>query len=317
MDSGLRRRLLLIDGHGLAYRAFYAVPRTLDGEGEGTQVVRGYLSMLLRVLGTGQYDYAMAAFDPPGPTFREELMERYKGKRLATPEDVIKQVPICQQLTEMLGIPVQVVLTYEADDILGTWVAQAQKAGMEVTILSTDKDLLQLVDTDVTMQTSNRDANGDIISYNPQKVRERFGFEPRQMIDYKTLVGDPSDNLPGVMGIGEKGAKALIAQYGSINNMLTNISVMPHDRIRKALEGHEAEVRASQTMVTIRQDVPGVELILQSGVLRGEYDRAALAERLNQLRLGDLIRRLPKVVEEPETDPVMLEIEAMLDDMGR
>lgn len=313
--SDFEKRILLVDGHSLAYRAFYAVPRTEDAQGRAVQVVRGYLSMFLRAL-AGGFEYAAVAFDPPGLTFREEMMESYKAQRKATPQDVVDQVPVCQEITRAMGLPVLMVPGFEADDVLGTLAVRARSLGLETVILSADKDLLQLVDEHTVLWGPARDSQGRSVVMDVDAVRAKYGFEPIQMIDFKALVGDSSDNLTGVFGIGEKGALALIREYGGLDAMLAGIAEMPPGKARRALEGHEDEARLSRDMVTIVLDVPGVTLDLKLSQV-GVYDRDLVASRLSELSLGDLARRLPSpVLSRDVEDPVISELNEMIDALG-
>ena len=305
-DSGeltSRPRLLLVDGHGLAFRAYHALPEMTNSRGEPIRVAYGYTSMLLLALAQG-FDCAVAAFDPAGPTFRDRKMATYKAQRQPTPAELIAQIPVCQQITEALNVPVVVVPEFEADDVLGTLSRQAQEAGCQTVILTGDMDLLQLVDDSTFVQTSRRGTSEPVV-YDPAAVRARYGFDPPRMIDFKALRGDASDNIPGVPGIGEKSATALIQQYGDLDSVLAAVALMPAGRIRTALEAHLDEARFGREMVTIVRDVPGVELDL--GRCRiDEYNHGAARELLEELGMPSLVARLPawsKVAQTAITGP--------------
>ena len=288
-----RPRLLLIDSHGLAFRAYHALPEMTNRRGERIRVAYGYTSILLLALAQG-FDCAVASFDPPGRTFRDDRLATYKATRQATPEELVAQIPACQQITERLNIPVLVVPGFEADDVLGTLARQARAAGCDTVILSGDMDLLQLVDETTVVQGSRRGTSEPMI-YDVAAVRERFGFDPIRIIDYKALRGDTSDNIPGVPGIGEKSATALIQQYGSLDAVLAAVESMPEGRVRTALLGNAELARFGRELVTIVQDVPGVELDLSNCRLR-EYDREATAALLEELGMPSLVARLPPSV---------------------
>ena len=283
-------RLLLVDAHGLAFRAYHALPEMTNRRGEPIRVAYGYTSMLLLAMGQG-FDCAVAAFDPPGPTFRDEKLATYKATRQPFPDELVAQVPVCQQITERLNIPVVMVPGFEADDVLGTLARQAKAAGCQTVILSGDMDLLQLVDETTVVQGSRRGSNEPVI-YDIAAVRERFGFDPVRIIDYKALRGDSSDNISGVPGIGEKSATALIQQYGSLDGVLAAIDSMPPGRVRSALEGNADLARFGRELVTIVQTVPGVELDLGNCRLR-DYDQEAAAGLLEELGMPSLVARLP------------------------
>lgn len=285
-----RPRLLLIDAHGLAFRAYHALPEMTNRRGERIRVAYGYTSMLLLAL-EGGFDCAVASFDPPGRTFRDDRLATYKATRQATPDELVGQIPACEQITERLNIPVLVVPGFEADDVLGTLARQAKEAGCDTVILSGDMDLLQLVNETTVVQGSRR-GTSDPILYDIKAIRERFGFDPIRIIDYKALRGDASDNIPGVPGIGEKTASALIQQYGTLDEVLAAVESMPQGRVRSALEANAEMARLGRELVTIVQDVPGVELDLANCRLR-EYDREAAAALLEELGMPSLVARLP------------------------
>ena len=289
-------RVLLVDGHGLAFRAYHALPEMINSKGEAIRVAYGYTSMLLLALSQG-FDCAVAAFDPAGPTFRDHKMATYKGQRRPTPQELIDQIPMLQRLTEALNIPVVVVPGFEADDVLGTLARQAGANGCQTVILTGDMDLIQLVDDRTFVQTSRR-GTSDPMVYDPEAVRARFGFEPPLMIDYKALRGDASDNIPGVPGIGEKTATALIQQYGGLDEVLAAVPTMPDGRIRRALEEHAEEARFGREMVTIVRDVPGVQLDLAACRI-SDYDHERARSLLEAVGMPSLVRRLPSAAETP------------------
>jgi DNA polymerase I len=288
-----RRRLLLVDAHGLAFRAYHALPEMINRRGEPTRVAYGYTSMLLLALAQG-FDCAIAAFDPPGPTFRDEKLATYKATRQVVPEELIAQIPACQQISERLNIPALMVSGYEADDVIGTLARLAKAAGWFTVILTGDMDLLQLVDeTTVVQWMVGRRGSSEQIIYDTAAVRERYGFDPVQVIDYKALRGDTSDNIPGVPGIGEKTATTLIQAHGSLEAVLAAVGSMPEGRVKAALQANEEMARLSREMVTIVQDVPGVTLDVENCRLR-EYDREAAASLLEELGMPSLVARLPQ-----------------------
>jgi len=286
------RRLLLVDAHGLAFRAYHALPEMTNRRGEPTRVAYGYTSILLLALSRG-FDCAIAAFDPPGPTFRDEKLATYKATRQAVPEELIAQIPACQQISERLNIPALMISGFEADDVIGTLARQAKAIGWHTVILTGDMDLLQLVDDTTVVQwmVGRRGSNEQVI-YDVAAVRERYGFDPVQVIDYKALRGDSSDNIPGVPGIGEKTATTLIQTYGSLEGVLAAVDSMSEGRVKAALQANQELARLSREMVTIVQDVPGVTLDVTDCRL-AEYDREAAASLLEELGMPSLVTRLP------------------------
>ena len=287
---GAVTRLLLVDGHGLAFRAYHALPEMTNIHGLPIRVAYGYTSMLLLALSQG-YDCAVAAFDPPGPTFRDRKLATYKAHRAPTPQELIDQIPVLEQITNALNIPTNVVPGYEADDVLGTLARQAHELGCQTTILTGDMDLIQLVDERTHVQTSRRGSSEPVV-YDPEAVQARYGFAPERMIDFKALRGDASDNIPGVPGIGEKTATQLIHQFGDLDQILASTSQLPPGRVRATLEAHRDEALFGREMVTIVRDVPGVHLDLD-GCRLSQYDRGAARQLLEELGMPSLVARLP------------------------
>ncbi len=282
-------RLLLIDGHALAFRAYYALPALSNRRGELINAVYGFTSMLLLGLTQG-LDHAVAAFDPPGATFRDEMLATYKAQRAPTPEEFHRQIPLCERVLAALHIPVVVVPGFEADDVIGTLSLQAEAEGCDTVILTADLDLVQLVTDHTVVQASRRGVSEPFI-YDRERVRERFGFEPARIIDYKALRGDPSDNIPGVPGIGEKTAAELVQRYGDLESILAAASALRPGRVRTGLEAHAEQARLGLRLVTLVRDVPGVTLDLDGSRL-ADADLGAAQRVLRELDMPSLARRL-------------------------
>jgi DNA polymerase-1 len=290
MADVARETLLLVDGHNLVYRAFHAMPALSNSRGEMTNAAYGFTSMLFKALNDTTPTYAIAAFDPPGPTFRHEKFPAYKAQRLRAPDELRAQFPWAREVVEALGIPIVEIPTFEADDVIGTLAQQAEAAGLDVIILTGDLDVLQLVTEHIRVFASRRGIS-DTIIYDVDKVRERYGFEPPLVVDFKALQGDPSDNIPGVPGIGEKTAMALVQQYGPLENVLEAVPTMPEGRVRRALEGHMEQARLSKWTATIKVDLD-VDLPLE-GARLFHYDESALRELFDRLEFRSLLPRLP------------------------
>jgi len=232
-----KKRLMLIDGHALAYRAYHAIPPLTSPSGEPTNATFGYANMLLKAIEDYAPDYVVATFDA-GRTFRHEEYAEYKANRAETPDDLRPQVERIKELTETLGIPIYMMDGYEADDLLGTLSRQALAEGVETIIVTGDSDTFQLITDDVKVLTP-RQTFGEIVLYDADAVRQRYGLEPTQLIDLKALVGDSSDNIPGVRGIGIKTATRLLKEYGSLEAIYEHLDQVPQTRFRNALEeGH-------------------------------------------------------------------------------
>ena len=286
----MRETLLLIDGHALVFRAFFAMPALTNSRGEMTNAVFGFTSMLLKVLGECDPHYAIAAFDPPGPTFRHEEFAEYKAQRPPAPDEVRRQMPLCKQVVEALGIPIVEVPGYEADDVIGTLSRLAEERGLDVIILTGDLDSLQLVTEHVRAYTSRRGIT-DTIIYDLERVRERYGFEPPLVADFKALQGDASDNIPGVPGIGEKTAKQLVAEHGDLERILAAVPAMKEGRVKRALSENGDQARHSRRMATIVCDLP-IELDLEACRFGG-FDRDRVVALFDELEFRSLVPRLP------------------------
>ena len=300
MADVARETLLLVDGHNLVYRAFHAMPALSNSRGEMTNAAYGFTSMLFKALNDTTPTYAIAAFDPPGPTFRHERFPAYKAQRLRAPDELRAQFPWAREVVEALGIPIVEIPTFEADDVIGTLAQQAEAAGLDVIILTGDLDVLQLVTEHIRVFASRRGIS-DTIIYDVDKVRERYGFEPPLVVDFKALQGDPSDNIPGVPGIGEKTAMALVQQYGPLENVLEAVPTMPEGRVRRALEGHMEQARLSKWTATIKVDLD-VDLPLE-GARLFHYDESAVRELFDRLEFRSLLPRLPGRSVEEDASP--------------
>ncbi len=225
MGSQQRRLLLLVDGNALVHRAFHALPPlTTSRTGEMVNAVFGFANTLFRVVGTLKPSHWAIAFDYPAPTFRHEMFDQYKAQRPPTPEELRSQIGRVHELAAALGMPAFELQGYEADDLLGALAGQAVASGADAAILSGDRDLLQLVRSGVTVLLPGRTFS-DAVSYDEEAVEARFGVKPGQLTAFKALVGDASDNIPGVPGIGEKTAARLLAEYEGLDALFQHIEV--------------------------------------------------------------------------------------------
>lgn len=281
--------MLLIDGHALVYRAFFAMPALTNSRGEVTNAAFGFTSMLLKALTEQRPAYAVAAFDPPGPTFRHEEMAEYKAQRPKMPDDLRPQLPWCREIVTAMAIPILEVPGFEADDVIGTLARQATAKGLDVTIVTGDMDATQLVD-EHTKVFINRRGITETIVYDIPGVFERYGFAPPLVRDFKALQGDVSDNIPGVPGIGEKTATALIKEHGELEKILDAVPSMKEGRVKRVLTENRDQALHSKRMATIRIDVP-VTLDLDASRLGG-YDEATLHALFDRLEFRSLLPRL-------------------------
>jgi DNA polymerase-1 len=283
-------KLVLIDGHALVYRAYFALPATMaTAHGEVTNAVFGFASMLLGVLRDEKPEYLAVAFDR-GRTFRHEAYAEYKANRAEMPNDLRIQFERIDELLAAFDIPAYSAENYEADDVLAALARQAEAQGVETLIVTGDSDTFQLIGPHVQVVTPGRSFS-DTVRYDQEAIRKRFGLEPQQLIDYKALVGDTSDNVPGVHGIGDKTATALLQKYGSVEAVYEHLDQIESARFRKALEEGRADAFLSKELVTITAEVP-VSLDLVACRV-GEMDRARVVELFRELEFRALLNRLP------------------------
>ncbi|MEO5657747.1 MAG: DNA polymerase I [Nitrospiria bacterium] len=244
-------RLFLIDGHGYIYRAFFALPHLSTSKGLPTNAVYGFTTMLLKVVREHRPDYLAVVFDSAGPTQRHSDFKDYKSHRPAMPDPMAAQLPYIERMVEAFAIPKVMLSGYEADDLIGTLARQAEAQGLAVTIVTADKDMLQLVSPKVQVYNTLKDK-----VYGEAEVRERFGVGPELVADVLGLMGDATDNIPGVPGIGEKTAVKLVTQWGGVEAILARTADITQPKLRAALEQHAGQARLSRQLATIGVDCP-------------------------------------------------------------
>jgi DNA polymerase-1 len=294
--------LLLIDGHSLAFRSYFAFAKGRDGglrtkSGIPTSVSFGFLKALLEVMEMEQPQYVAIAFDLAEKTFRHEADQSYKEGRPETPEDFLPDLENLQKLLVALNLPVLTAPGYEADDIIGTLSRRASANGMRVKILSGDRDLFQLVDEAATVRvlylaTSYGKGNQPPKEFGPEEVQAKLGITPAQIVDYKALCGDTSDNIPGVRGIGEKTAVKLLNTYGSLDQIYASLEQLKGAERKKLEEGRDSALH-SQYMAQIHLDVP-LEVDLEACKLQG-FDEAALLPLLEELEFRSFLSKIQKL----------------------
>ncbi len=292
----MAERLFLLDGVSYAYRAFYAIQRLSNSEGVPTNAVFGFVRTLRKMIEDFAPERLVAVFDPPGPTFRSERFDQYKITRKPMPEDLVLQMPLIKELLALFGIPVAEVPGFEADDVIGTLARRAEHAGMDVYIVSGDKDMLQLVNARVRALHVHKD-NAVL---GPDEVVERFGVGPELVTDVLGLAGDTSDNVPGVAGIGEKTATALVQQFGGLEAMLAHADEVAGARRKENLRAGADIARLSKELVTIKTDVP-LELDLDDARL-GTPDTEKLSRFYARLDFHQLRDELVARTEATEVD---------------
>ena len=287
-------KLILIDGNSLANRAYYALPRLTSASGQVTNAVYGFTTMLFRLIEEEKPDMMAVAFDRPAPTFRHAEYEGYKATRTGTPEDLRSQIPLIKDLLHAMRIRTLEVEGFEADDILGTVARMAEERGVKVFIVTGDRDALQLVSENTTVMLTKKGIS-DIVRYDDREVCEALGIRPEQIMDLKGLMGDQSDNIPGVKGIGEKTALKLLKRFGTVEKILENIDAVEDARARSALSAGAESALMSKRLATIVRDVP-ITVDLEECRLRSpEFDRVARV--LEELDFRSLVRRLASLRE--------------------
>jgi DNA polymerase I len=297
--------LVLLDGHSLAYRAFYALPTDLATKaGTVTNAVFGFTSMLVKLLSDEKPEYVAVAFDAPARTFRYDLDPEYKAGRKETPDLFAAQMPLIREVLETMQVPQLCVEGVEADDVIATLATQAAAEGVDVIVVTGDRDAFQLIEDPHIKVLYNRRGVSDYVLYDEAGIAERYlGVTARQYPQYAALRGDNSDNLPGVPGIGEKTAASLIVRYGDLDRVFEHLDELPPKQ-RQNLGEHKDRVLLNRTMTYLRRDV---ELDFAPTDLRqGPWDPEAVRTLFNQLEFRSLFARLPMAMGEsappPETD---------------
>src|SRR5947207_9854036 len=283
-------RLMLLDGFGLVYRGYYALPPLTTSKGDLVNGVFGFCSIVLRGVADLKPDYIAVAFDLSGPTFRHEQYADYKATRTKMPDDLADQFPKVREVVKALRIPSYELKGYEADDVIGALTLQAEEKGLETTIVTVDLDMLQLV-TDKTRLMTTRSGVENTVIYDPAKIADRYGLVAGQMIDFKALKGDPTDNIPGVPGVGEKTAAKLVAQFGNIDSLFERIDEVTPEKLREKLREHHDQVFAGRELSRIVRELP-VALDLDAARL-GDYDRETVVRLFREYEFRTLIERLP------------------------
>jgi DNA polymerase I len=286
MAQSERKRLFLIDGMSQIYRAYYAIRGLSNSQGQPTNAVYGFTMTLRRLIAQEKPDYLGVAMDSPEPTFRHETFERYKATRGAMPDDLSAQMPYMLRVCEALRVPITREPRFEADDIIGTLAKKAERQGLDVIIVTNDKDMCQLVSEHVKILRTER--NGGMTLLDRDGVKERFGVWPEQVVDLLGLWGDQSDNIPGAPGVGEKGAKQIIEQFGSIENALAHADEISRKTYRESLQNNQELIRQSRELARIHCEMP-IKLDLEALVYEAP-DRRAAYELFSEMEFSQLTR---------------------------
>ncbi len=281
------RSVYLIDGSGQLHRAFHAIHGLATSRGLPTNATYGFTTMLRKLLQDERPEHVAVLFDPPGKTARHQQYAEYKANRPAMDADLALQLPYIRRVCEAFRLPIVEVPGFEADDVIATLAGQAVSAGLQVVIVSADKDLLQLVDDAVVVLNPGREGTGATF-LDRKAVEEKWSVPPERVVDVLALVGDSVDNVPGVPGIGDKGARELVREYGSVEAAIANADKVKRAAYRTGLKDHAAQALLSKQLVTLQRDVP-VSLDLEAIVCR-EADRAACHALFKELEFQALAR---------------------------
>ena len=290
----MSEKILLIDGHSILNRAFYGVPDFTNSEGTHTNAIFGFLNILFKIIDEENPKYLCVAFDVHQPTFRHEMYKEYKGTRKPMLPELKQQVPLMKEMLKALNIKTTELAGFEADDILGTLSKAGEEQGLEVSVISGDRDLLQLASDHITICIpKTKKGQTTVEEYNTEGVKELYKVTPKEFIDVKALMGDSSDNIPGVPGIGEKGATAIISQFGSIENAYDHADEISNTRNRNALLNNYEMAQMSKTLATINIQSP-VEVTPKQCKLEDIYTEDAL-EMIKRLEFKSMIQRFGSV----------------------
>lgn len=289
----MSEKILLIDGHSILNRAFYGLPDLTNSEGQHTGAVYGFLNILFRILEEEQPEYLTVAFDLHAPTFRHKIYEAYKGTRKGMPQELKEQVPLIKEMLTAMGVKVVSMEGYEADDLLGTLARRSEAEGMDVTILSGDRDLLQLATEKVMIRLPKTSKGKTTVEdYHAQQVLEKYQVTPQQIIELKALMGDASDNIPGIPGVGEKTATKLVVEFGSIENAYAHLEEVKPNKAKESLRMHYDLASLSKTLATINTESP-LEFSYDEARMGNLYTAEAY-ELCKRLEFKNLLGRFDK-----------------------
>ena len=283
-------KIVLIDGHSILNRAFYGIPDLTNGEGLHTNAVYGFLNIMFKVLEEEKADYLAVAFDLKAPTFRHKMYDAYKGTRKPMPEELREQVPVMKEMLTAMGIPLMMLEGYEADDLIGTVSLEMEQKGLEVSVVSGDRDLLQLAsDTTCIRIPKTKRTGTEVEDYYSKDVLEKYQVTPVQIIDLKALMGDASDNIPGIPGVGEKTAAKIISEFGTIENAYEHVEEIRPNKARESLKNNYELAQLSKKLATINRHSP-FSLKLEEARIENLYTAQAL-ELCKRLEFKNMLSR--------------------------
>ncbi|WP_294171520.1 DNA polymerase I [uncultured Clostridium sp.] len=299
-------RLLILDSNSLLNRAFYAIPPLTNSEGIHTNAVYGFTNMLFKMKEEIKPDYIVAAFDRKAPTFRHKEYEDYKAGRKKMPPELAEQFPLIKEVLNLLAINIYEIDGFEADDIIGTLAKFAESNGIEVFVVTGDRDALQLASDNIKVVITKKGVTETAV-YNREAFEAEFGVTPTQYIDVKGLMGDKSDNIPGVPGVGEKTAFKLISTYGSMEGVLSHIDEISGKKLKENLETYSEQAIFSKKLATIMTEVP-IEFDLEDIKSQENYNREELKKLFFKLQMKSLLAKLPGEDSDEEEEQEKVEI---------
>lgn len=294
------KKFVIIDGNAIIHRAYHALPPMTASDGTVVNAVYGFTSMLLKVISDLEPDYLAVSFDVAGGTFRDKVYTEYKATRVKADQDLYNQIPLCHSVVEAFNIPIFIKKGYEADDVIATVIKKNKNKNKKIKniVVTGDMDLLQLVDDNSSVYAL-RKGMSDIVMYDKEEVKNKYGFGPERVVDYKSLRGDPSDNIPGVRGVGEKTAKQLIEKIGGIVEIYKDLKTKNskvknnfRESVVKKLEEGKEDAFMSKELATIVQDVPGIKFDLKKTITQ-DFDRKKITDLLRKFEFYSLIKRIP------------------------
>ena len=290
-------KLVLIDGHSILNRAFYGVPDLTNGKGLHTNAVYGFLNILFKILEEEKPDYLAVAFDVKAPTFRHEIYKEYKGTRKPMPEELRQQVPVMKEVLLAMGVVILERPGYEADDILGTLAKRAERDGMDVSLVSGDRDLLQIASEKIKIRIpKTKMGKTEIEDYYAKDVQEVYQVTPEQFIELKALMGDTADNIPGVPKIGEKTATGLLVEYGSIDNIYQHLEEISKKSIRESLKENRELAKLSKVLATIKTDCE-IPFDYEKALAEGYFTKEAY-QFFKELEFKNMLKHFENVQED-------------------
>ncbi|TDQ39148.1 DNA polymerase I [Aureibacillus halotolerans] len=305
----MNNRLVLIDGNSIAYRAFFALPLLSNDKGVYTNAVYGFTTMLLKVLENHNPSHMLVAFDKGKKTFRHETYASYKGTRQKTPSELSEQLPMLHDLLASFDIAVDQQDLYEADDLIGTYARLAEAEGYDIDIITGDKDLLQLVSEKITVHLTRKGIT-EMDSYDIEALYERYALQPEQIIDLKALMGDSSDNIPGVPGVGEKTALKLLAQFSTVAGVYDHLDEVSGKKLKEKLADHRSDAEMSRKLVTINTDAPINKALKELSYASFEPNK--VGEVFKEFGFKSLLERIGSEEAEEESSQSDIDVEVEL-----